>query len=174
MNEQGTRYPINNVYADLLPSSVITPDVLWNELQDLLTTRVQTGLFRSPLTAFLYERGIKFKISGSAGLIDRACSRFHGVQRAVWTVREHSAWQGLLVQMHPMETRALFQRYQLSDGAADWAIWGQVIALRQTVEEPAILCPVPLLRRCPFALLLLLGPPLLRQGEEGASLASSH
>ena len=62
VSDEGKKYPINRVYADLLPSSAaaeggLTAEDLFSEVQEVLTTRVQTGLFRSPLTAFLYERG---------------------------------------------------------------------------------------------------------------------
>ena len=61
VNEQGVRYSVNDVYADLLASSAaaapLTPDALLAEVRAALSTRVQTGTFRSPLTAFLYERG---------------------------------------------------------------------------------------------------------------------
>jgi hypothetical protein len=61
-NEQGVRYPVNMLYNDLLPSSAdsgsrLTPDALRQELIDAWSSRTQTGLFRSPFTAFLYERG---------------------------------------------------------------------------------------------------------------------
>ena len=39
-------------------------------LEDAWSTRVQTGLFRSPLTSFLYERGWRdnFKRAGFPGI----------------------------------------------------------------------------------------------------------
>lgn len=63
VSSTGVTYPVNRVYADLLPTTgrrddapTIGLDELRNELADAWGSRVQTGLFRSPLTAFLYER----------------------------------------------------------------------------------------------------------------------
>lgn len=70
----GAAYPVNRVYADLLPTSgrsaPLTVDELRQEVADLWGSRVQTGLFRSPLTAFLYERGWRqgFKNAGFPGI----------------------------------------------------------------------------------------------------------
>merc|ERR1719393_1243960 len=61
VSSDGLRYPVNAIYADLLPSSgrsaPLSLEELGGELSDVWASRVQTGLFRSPLTAFLYERG---------------------------------------------------------------------------------------------------------------------
>ena len=55
------QYPVNELYCDLLPtagrSSPLSVDELVAEVSDAWGNRVQTQLFRSPLTAFLYERG---------------------------------------------------------------------------------------------------------------------
>ena len=62
VSASGVVYPSRSrVYADLLPSSgrasPLSVSELQDELRDAWSTRVQTGLFRSPLTSFLYERG---------------------------------------------------------------------------------------------------------------------
>jgi SAM-dependent methyltransferase len=69
----GTKFPVNAVYADLTPNSgraAPTLEEFRDEVADVLRTRVQTGLFRSPLTAFLYERGWRqnFKAAGFPGI----------------------------------------------------------------------------------------------------------
>jgi len=70
----GTRYPVNSVYANLVPSagrsSPLSLGEFVDELQEAWNTRVQTGLFRSPWTAFLYERGWRdnFKRAGFPGI----------------------------------------------------------------------------------------------------------
>lgn len=74
LSSAGLQYPENRVYTDLLPtagrSSPIGVDELVSELGDVWASRVQTGLFRSPLTAFLYERGWRdnFKRAGFPGI----------------------------------------------------------------------------------------------------------
>ena len=74
LSESGVRYPVNALYADLLPSagrsSPLSFAELGQELQDAWESRVQTSLFRSPLTAFLYERGWRegFKNAGFPGI----------------------------------------------------------------------------------------------------------
>jgi SAM-dependent methyltransferase len=62
VSADGVCYPVRDgLYADLLPASgrrsPLSVAELGEEIADLWTSRVQTGLFRSPLTAFLYERG---------------------------------------------------------------------------------------------------------------------
>lgn len=70
----GAVYPVMPLYADLLPtagrSAPLSVDELRREVADLWGSRVQTGLFRSPLTAFLYERGWRegFKNAGFPGI----------------------------------------------------------------------------------------------------------
>lgn len=74
--DEGVRYPINTIYADLLPSagradsSAISTQELVQELRDAWDSRTKTQLFRSPLTAFLYERGWRegFKNAGFPGI----------------------------------------------------------------------------------------------------------
>jgi hypothetical protein len=60
VGNSGAIYPESALYVDLLPSSgrsaPITLTELQGELQDALSTRVQTGMFRTPLVSFLYER----------------------------------------------------------------------------------------------------------------------
>ena len=77
VSQDGKRYPVNRLYADLVPTSgrseeslTIGIDELREELVDAWGSRVQTGLFRSPLTAFLYERGWRqnFKAAGFPGI----------------------------------------------------------------------------------------------------------
>ncbi|KOO30692.1 s-adenosylmethionine-dependent methyltransferase [Chrysochromulina tobinii] len=77
VSQDGIRYPVNRLYADLVPTSgrseeslTIGIDELREELVDAWGSRVQTGLFRSPLTAFLYERGWRqnFKAAGFPGI----------------------------------------------------------------------------------------------------------
>ena len=56
----GFRYPVtNDVYLDLLPrgqgSQTIGPDALRDEIFSVFS--MQTGIFRTPAMAFLYERG---------------------------------------------------------------------------------------------------------------------
>ena len=57
----GVTYPVTELYNDLLPtaarSAPLSVDELVAEVQDAWSNRVQTQLFRSPFTAFLYERG---------------------------------------------------------------------------------------------------------------------
>jgi len=58
LSAAGRVYPVNALYSDLLPSASQTSTLdLVAEISDLWNSRVQTGLFRSPVTAFLYERG---------------------------------------------------------------------------------------------------------------------
>lgn len=61
VSPDGVQYPVNELYCDLLPtagrSSPLSVDELVAEVSDAWGNRVQTQLFRSPLTAFLYERG---------------------------------------------------------------------------------------------------------------------
>ena len=58
----GARYPLTREYADLLPRSSVRPVGL-DELRSQVAEEVfsifsmQTGFFRSPVMAFLYERG---------------------------------------------------------------------------------------------------------------------
>jgi len=75
VSSAGVRYPVNQLYADLLPTAgrataTLGLDELRDELTDAWSNRVQTSLFRSPLTAFLYERGWRdnFKNAGFPGI----------------------------------------------------------------------------------------------------------
>lgn len=74
VGNSGAIYPESALYVDLLPSSgrsaPITLTELQGELQDALSTRVQTGMFRTPLVSFLYERGWRqnFKNAGFPGI----------------------------------------------------------------------------------------------------------
>merc|ERR1719453_517463 len=71
---EGLTYPTNALYTDLVPSAgrdvPLSFEELVEEMQDAWGSRVQTGLFRSPLTAFLYERGWRdnFKRAGFPGI----------------------------------------------------------------------------------------------------------
>jgi ubiquinone/menaquinone biosynthesis C-methylase UbiE len=62
------------VYADLTPTSgrsaPLSLSELIDEIQDAWGSRVQTGLFRSPFTSFLYERGWRqnFQNAGFPGI----------------------------------------------------------------------------------------------------------
>ena len=68
------RYPVNAVYADLLAESgrtaAMSLDELRAEISDAWGSRVQTQMFRSPLIAFLYERGWRqnFRNAGFPGI----------------------------------------------------------------------------------------------------------
>ena len=68
------RYPVNAVYADLLAESgraeAVSLDELRAEVSDAWGSRVQTQMFRSPLIAFLYERGWRqnFRNAGFPGI----------------------------------------------------------------------------------------------------------
>jgi SAM-dependent methyltransferase len=74
LTTDGASYPENAIYSDLLPTASSTKPLtlqeLQGELQDVWGSRVQTGLFRSPFTAFLYERGWRegFKNAGFPGI----------------------------------------------------------------------------------------------------------
>ena len=61
VSPEGVAYPVTELYNDLLPtaasSSTLSVDELLAEVQDAWSNRVQTQLFRSPFTSFLYERG---------------------------------------------------------------------------------------------------------------------
>mmetsp|Transcript_19299 Transcript_19299/g.50795 ORF Transcript_19299/g.50795 Transcript_19299/m.50795 type:complete len:350 (-) Transcript_19299:398-1447(-) len=97
VSDEGKNYPINRVYADLLPISAaaesgLTPEDLFSEVQDVLMTRVQTGLFRSPLTAFLYERGWRDGFARAG---------FPGIDKEYAEVLEYfsPAYEGVVVDM---------------------------------------------------------------------------
>ena len=70
----GARYPADDGYYDLLPSASTTIDLggLAEELRDALQVDMQTQFFRTPVMAFLYERGWRqnFNAAGFPG-IDR-------------------------------------------------------------------------------------------------------
>lgn len=74
LSDNGVRYPVNQIYADLLPSSgrstPLSLEDLQGELLEAWASRTQTQLFRSPLTSFLYERGWRegFKNAGFPGI----------------------------------------------------------------------------------------------------------
>ena len=73
-SSNGVRYPMNDVYADLLPTSGRTTPIsieeVVDELRDVWGSRMQTGLFRTPVMAFLYERGWRqqFEAAGFPGV----------------------------------------------------------------------------------------------------------
>ena len=71
-SDYGVRYPVNEVYADLLPSAAtpLSIEQIADELRDVWGSRMQTGLFRTPLMAFLYERGWRqqFEAAGFPGV----------------------------------------------------------------------------------------------------------
>ena len=60
ISPQGVVYPVNRVYADLVPSSGRTSPIGLGELTEELSaawrSRTQTQLFRQPYVSFLYER----------------------------------------------------------------------------------------------------------------------
>jgi SAM-dependent methyltransferase len=68
----GAKYPVADVYFDLLPSASATIGVedLANELRDAWNSRMQTQFFRTPAMAFLYERGWRqqFNTAGFPGI----------------------------------------------------------------------------------------------------------
>lgn len=74
VSDAGLKYPVNAEYADLLEtsgrSSGLTLEELAAELRDAWESRTQTQLFRSPFTAFLYERGWRqnFQNAGFPGI----------------------------------------------------------------------------------------------------------
>jgi len=74
VSEKGMAYPVNSIYNDLLPTSgrntPLSLEELVGELSDVWGSRVQTGLFRTPWVAFLYERGWRdnFKNAGFPGI----------------------------------------------------------------------------------------------------------
>ena len=68
--DAGDRFPVNDVFADLCPRSM--PGSL-NELAGEFFSNVlsmQTGVFRSPLMAYAYERGWRqnFNAAGFLGI----------------------------------------------------------------------------------------------------------
>ena len=70
-NEIGPAFSENDVFVDLLkPASAINAQQLMDELSEAWNSRVQTGLFRSPLVSFLYERGWRdnFRNAGFPGI----------------------------------------------------------------------------------------------------------
>jgi len=74
VSASGIQYPANKEFTDLVPTSGRVAPFSLNdlqvELQDVFDSRVQTGLFRSPLTSFLYERGWRngFRRAGFPGI----------------------------------------------------------------------------------------------------------
>ena len=86
------RYPVNAVYADLLAESgraeAMSLDELRAEVSDAWGSRVQTQMFRSPLIAFLYERGWRqnFRNAGFPG-IGKEYEEAHAPASALLTPR---------------------------------------------------------------------------------------
>lgn len=119
ISESGAAYPVNSVYADLLPTSgrsePLSIEELQTELQEVFATRVQTGLFRSPLTAFLYERGWRQNFANAG---------FPGIEKEFVEVSEWfaPATEGVVVDMSCGS--GLMTRRLVSSGA-----YGRVLAL---------------------------------------------
>ena len=69
----GVRYPVRD-YADLLVSSAqtrgLTSEELVDELVEAWSSRTQTQMFRTPLLAYVYERGWRqnFRNAGFPGI----------------------------------------------------------------------------------------------------------
>ena len=76
VSAEGVRYPANEVYTDLLPTSgktagsTLAPEQLLDEVREAWASRTKTQLFRSPFTAYLYERGWRqnFERAGFPGI----------------------------------------------------------------------------------------------------------
>merc|ERR1719262_1404302 len=106
------RYPVNAVYADLLAESgraeAMSLDELRAEISDAWGSRVQTQMFRSPLIAFLYERGWRQNFRNAG---------FPGIGKEYEEVREFfaPAASGVIVDMSCGS--GLMARRILADGA---------------------------------------------------------
>ena len=102
LKARGTAYPVNEVYADLTPrsSTPIGLDQLADELFSVFS--MQTGIFRTPLMAWYYERGWRqnFNAMGFPG-IDKEfaeASEFFGPVADGGTVADISCGTGLMAR----------------------------------------------------------------------------
>mmetsp|Transcript_28675 Transcript_28675/g.45152 ORF Transcript_28675/g.45152 Transcript_28675/m.45152 type:complete len:369 (-) Transcript_28675:200-1306(-) len=94
--ENGLKYPVNPVFIDFVAKEKPIFEITYNEL-------VQTGTFRSPLTAFLYERGWRqnFNNYGFQGIdneFDEVSSFFRDLEDRSPTVLDLSCGSGLMTR----------------------------------------------------------------------------